>query len=858
QYQALLANPAMTGNLRSHYRRKDGSIIPIESTRRVLRSGGRSLIVGISRDVRERLAAEQELRQKDAYFRSLIENVSDAIAATDKTWRFLYVSPSIATLTGYTAEELIGKEFGSTTTLGDIAAVRERLAAALERSGEPQRVRVEMIRKDGELRVHDLVVSKGAGPGGDPIYIIAGRDVTDWIRAEEALRRSAEEFRTLAENAPDGFLRFDDELRCLFANSAILKSSGRSMGALLGRTLREIALPEELRRLWAEAIRRVLATGETQTVEYRYHGSRGEREYQARFAAERGPDGKPATVLVISRDITDRKRAERAIAESEARLRSIVEASAEPLLLVDPDGTMLFANPAAASLFDRPLEKLQGTPLGLPLGHGRPVDVEIMLPGGHVRPVEMQFAPTELNGKPMLVVSLHDLSERKHYEKHIEHLANHDGLTGLPNRTLLRDRVAQVISHARRTNGHVGLMFVDLDHFKLVNDSWGHVAGDMLLLEVARRLQLATRDGDTVARLGGDEFVVLLPDLARPDDIAVVARKLADALEEPIDVDGRSVRVTASIGISTFPGDGDDLESLLQCADAAMYRAKDAGRNGYQYYSAEMSAQARVRVETENGLRQALQQSELRLHFQPQLSFADGKVQGFEALMRWERPSHGMVPPAQFIPVAEESGLIMPMGQWALHTACREAMAWSSAGLGKLKVAVNLSARQFWRGSVTDVVRAALAESGLPPEQLELEITESVVARDLKQVMLSLEHLRRMGITIAIDDFGTGYSSLAYLRSLPIDKLKIDKSFIAGIPVDPEASALVGEIIRLAHVLSLEVVAEGVETAGQAAFLRDAGCEAMQGFFFSRPLAADDCATLLRSARCLQLDPLGP
>jgi len=452
-----------------------------------------------------------------------------------------------------------------------------------------------------------------------------------------------------------------------------------------------------------------------------------------------------------------------------------------------------------------------------------------------------------------IVGVLVDITPRKQAEQRIEHLASHDALTGLPNRTLLHDRVEQAIARARRVGGHVGLMFVDLDQFKLVNDSWGHLAGDALLLEVGRRLRATVREGDTVARLGGDEFVLLLPDLTRPGDATIVAAKLAETLAKPMVIEGREMRTSASIGIGLFPGDGADLDSLLQCADAAMYRAKEAGRNNYQFYSAEMGAQARTRVELEGGLRQALERGELRLHYQPQVDLVSGEIRAFEALLRWQHPVRGMIPPGEFIPVAEDSGLIVPIGQWALREACREAAEWAAAGLGSMKVSVNLSARQFWRGGVTEAVRAALSESGLAPWQLELEITESVVAKDLKQVMLTLEHLRRTGVTVAIDDFGTGYSSLAYLRSLPIQKLKIDRSFITDTPDDRGASALVAEIVRLAHVLSLEAVAEGVETERQAAFLREAGCEAMQGFLFSRALPAADCAQLLRSRRRLDL-----
>jgi diguanylate cyclase (GGDEF)-like protein/PAS domain S-box-containing protein len=803
---------------------------------------------GTGSDVTDLLAAGDTLRR----FRLALDNSGEMIGILDlETMRYVDVNDPLCAALGYTRNELLQMHPDEL-----IPFTREQLRATytlLTQGGDVPAIRSHYRCKDGSLLPYESRRHAVRSDGRWLIVSIA-RDIRRDLAAEEELRQREEAFRAVAENAPDGIMRFDADLRCVYANAAIMKTSGRPAEAMLGRTLAEFDLPARIRDSLEGAVRLALQSGETQTVEFLFQGPRGERYYQARLAPEKGPDGRPLSVLGISRDVTDRKRMEREMEQREARLRSIVHASAEPLLLVDADGRVMFSNPAAAVLFGRAEEGMDGELLGLPLSAGRAVELEILLPTGYGRPVEMQCNATQVDGRTVQVVSLHDLSERKQYEVHIHHLANHDGLTGLPNRTLLRDRVEQAIAHARRLQSHVALMFVDLDQFKLVNDSWGHNAGDTLLLEIASRLKTAVRDGDTVARLGGDEFVVLLQDLAQPGDCTLVARKIESALEAPVEVAGRPVRVTASIGIATFPGDGDDLDALLQCADAAMYQAKDAGRNGYQYYSSEMGAAARARVEIEGGLREALERNELLLHFQPQVRLRDGAVQGCEALLRWQRPGRGLVSPADFIPVAEESGLIVPIGDWVLRAACKEAAAWTQSGLGPMKVAVNLSSRQFWRGSVTDAVRAALDESGLPATQLEVEITESVLARDLDQVMRTLEQLRRMGVCVTIDDFGTGYSSLSYLRSLPIQKLKIDKSFVHGIPGDRQATALVGEIIRLAHVLSLEVVAEGVESAAQGRFLRDAGCEAMQGYFFSRPMPAVDCAAMLRAGRKLGLD----
>ena len=830
----------------------------------LLNSGDEHAFEGQTGELLERMAANvshglESLEAAEALrrFRVALDHSADMVVLVDlATMRLVDVNDTLCRMLGYSRAELIGKPVHETVTTS-----REALEQAYDRliadPSSTSSFRSEYRRRDGSLLPFEST-RRVLRSGERWLMIGIARDIRERLAAEQQLRKQQAEIRSLAANSPDGILRIDADLRCSFVNAAVEKVTGRAAAEIVGRNFLEQPMPAEVNAIWDTAVREAFATGKVQSAEFSFAGPMGLRHYQARFAPERSPEGAVQSVLVISRDLTDRKRAERAVAESEARLRSIVEATAQPLLLVGPDGITLFANPAAAALFGRSTAALEGAPFGLPLTDGRPADVDILLPDGTILPAEMQFATTELQGREVLVVSLHDLSERKRYEAHIQHLATHDGLTGLPNRTLLRDRMEQAILHARRTQRHVALLFVDLDQFKLINDSFGHAVGDALLLEVGARLHRAVREGDTVARLGGDEFVILAPDLSTPGDSAVVARKIAAALARPVTLGEKNMPVSASIGIALFPGDGDDLDSLLQGADAAMYRAKDAGRGNYQYYSAEMAEHARARVQTESGLRQALERGELRLHYQPQVELATGQVTGFEALLRWEHPQRGLVSPASFIPVAEESGLIVPIGQWALREACRQASAWAAAGLGSLKIAVNLSARQFWQGSVTEAVRVALAESGLPAAQLEVEITESVVARDLQQVLNALTQLRRMGVSVAIDDFGTGYSSLAYLRSLPIQKLKIDRSFIQGIPADPEASALVAEIVRLAHVLSLDVVAEGVETQPQAAFLRDAACESMQGFVFSRPLPGADCAALLRARRRFVFNPIEP
>ena len=425
-----------------------------------------------------------------------------------------------------------------------------------------------------------------------------------------------------------------------------------------------------------------------------------------------------------------------------------------------------------------------------------------------------------------------------------EHRAHHDELTGLPNRTLFADRAAVAIAHARRTNGRCAVLFLDLDRFKNVNDSLGHAVGNLLLQAVAKRLRASTRADDTVARLGGDEFVVLVPELHDPATATTVASSILDAFTDPFTVNGHRVFASPSIGIAIFPTDGDDADVLLKNADTAMYRAKERGRRTYCTYESSMNDHAHERLTLEAGLHGAIERNELRLHYQPKIHLPTGRLTGMEALLRWEHPELGLLQPGSFIALAEESGLILPIGEWALREACRQNKAWSDAGFEPLVVAVNLSPRQFQQQRIEDVTASILRSTGLDPQQLELEVTESLAMHEPAHVTATLSDLRAMGVKCSIDDFGTGYSGLSQLTQLPIDKLKIDKSFVATIDSDREAP-IVMAVVALAHGLGLEVVAEGVETDAQLERLQELGCDEMQGFLFSRAVSAEHFEQLL-------------
>ncbi len=441
---------------------------------------------------------------------------------------------------------------------------------------------------------------------------------------------------------------------------------------------------------------------------------------------------------------------------------------------------------------------------------------------------------------------INDVSERVNYQKELEYQATHDSLTGLANRNLLNDRITQAIAWAKRQDLSVGLMLLDLDHFKLINDASGHGAGDEMLKQVANRLSHCVRETDTVARLGGDEFVIILTDLPETGDVDIVAEKILAALARPFEINGHDVFVTASIGISLYPRDGDHGEILLRYADIAMYRVKEHGRNSVRQFIPEMGVTAISRLNMEGALRRALERHELTLHYQPKIELATGHIVGAEALVRWHHPQIGLIHPIEFIPLAEETGLILPLGEWVLAEACRQQVSWKKSGMADLKIAVNMSPRQFRQEDLSERVAAIFSETGADPAHVTLELTESMVMQDVNSTLVALRALKKLGVSISLDDFGTGYSSLSYLRRFPIDELKIDKSFINDIHENPDDAAIASAIIAMALSLSLSVVAEGVEKKEQAELLRKMGCSQVQGYYFGRPMDASGFAIRYR------------
>jgi diguanylate cyclase (GGDEF)-like protein/PAS domain S-box-containing protein len=449
------------------------------------------------------------------------------------------------------------------------------------------------------------------------------------------------------------------------------------------------------------------------------------------------------------------------------------------------------------------------------------------------------------------VSAQYDITATKRYESELEFQTNRDALTGLANRNLLRDRLSQAISYAYRYSHPIWLLFIDLDRFKFINDTLGHRAGDMLLKAVATRLQATVRETDTIARLGSDEFVLILPERTDAGLSTGIVQRIMDAIAQPLLIEGHEFFITSSIGVAVYPADGESPEELLKHADIAMYRAKETGRSNFQFYTSTMNERALERLRIESDLRNALERDEFVLYYQPQIDLRSNQIVGVEALIRWQHPEWGIVPPARFITLAEETGMIVPIGAWVIRTACMQAKAWQQRGLGNLRISVNLSARQFAQQDLVESVAQALSESGLDPTCLEIELTESLVMADVDHAIRILRELKALGVTLSIDDFGTGYSSLSYLKRFPIDVLKIDRSFVNDISVDTDNAAIVSSIISLAHSLRLLVIAEGVETQSQLNYLRENGCDQMQGYFFSRPVPAADLAQMCAEGKRL-------
>jgi diguanylate cyclase (GGDEF)-like protein/PAS domain S-box-containing protein len=779
---------------------------------------------------------------------------------------FRQVNRAFCAMLGYTREELEGKSFREVTHKDDLARDEEMLReirAGKEHTGSVDKRFITRSGREVWVRRSAAVVRRSNGE----VRLIVGAfiDLTEQRQKDADLERHLHFTRALLDAVPNPVFFRDREGRYLAYNRAWSDLFARGEN-WIGKTGFDV-FGEEVFREHHERDRALMERPSSTTYESLVPTNGEMRQMLYNKVSFVDQHGDVAGVISVATDVTRYKETETALEASEARFRVLTDSSIDLVSVMDATGLLQYQSAALRPLlgfdpvdtvgknvfdlihrddvegvraaFRRIVEGQQST---------EPIEMRLQHRDGSWRTFES--LGTNCLGNPHIhgvVFNSRDVTDRKVIQQRIQHLAYHDNLTGLPNRGLLQDRLARSIARAERSGRKVAVLFIDLDNFKNINDTLGHDVGDELLRQVSRRLSECVRLEDTIARQGGDEFIVLLDSLDDGRSASVVAQKILNSLRLPLSLGGTEQHVSGSVGIAVFPEDGRDPQTLMKNADTAMFHGKGLGKNTYQYFTAQMNIAVKRRMTLESALRRAVMQKDFVLHYQPQINLETGEIIAVEALVRWKSEDSGIIMPGDFIPLAEETGLINDIGEWVLREGCRQAKEWLDMGLARRRMAVNLSARQFSDKAFLDMVTRVLAESRLDPTLLELEITESQVMRQTEGMIMLLNRLSEMGVQLAIDDFGTGYSSLSYLKRLPIQKLKIDQSFIRDITVDPNDTAIVVAIINMAKSLELDTIAEGVETAGQLALLRSKGCREGQGYYFSPPLPAQEVYPLLRT-----------
>ena len=846
-------------------------------------------VVANVRDITERRKAEEALKEGEERYRTLVESVP-AVTYTDRAIGSypdiaVYTSPQIEALVGYSVEEWLDPE----RDLWEERLHPEDRAwvlAADERSkatGEPFAEEYRLIAKDGRVVWVRDEAALMRGERGEPLYwqgVLI--DVTDRKEAEEALKQSEERFRVLTQNSSDIVTLLTADGTIHYQSPSAERILGYRPEEMVGDNTFHYVHPEDLGRVEMAFAEGLKDPRRRPSAEYRFRHKDGSWVWLESVGTNLLDDPGVGEYVVNSRDVTQRKEAEEAIERLSRQSQLILDSAGEGIYGLDREGRTTFVNPAAVALTGFGAKELIGKdqhdfihhsrsdgtfypreecPIitGLTDGEVHHVDDEVFWrKDGTSFPVEYTSTPIREDGEIIgAVVTFTDITERKLMEERLQHQAFHDLLTDLPNRHLLMDRLDQALGRTRREKGHqVAVLLMDLDDFKAVNDSLGHKVGDLLLVIVAERLRRCLRLEDTLVRFGGDEFVVVLEGVEGAGDAARVAERMIGTLGEPFVLDGRELFIKPSIGIALGTSRTKSPEELLRDADTAMYQAKDESL-GYQVFDTTMHERAVRRLELENDLRRAIEREEFRLLYQPKVRLAEvDKIAEIEALLRWEHPQTGLMLPDEFIPLAEKTGLIVPIGRWVLKEVCRQVKEWQERypTAPPLVACVNLSASQIRRPGLLRDVSSALEESGIEARSLALEITESALVKDMETSVVLLKELRGLGVRFALDDFGSEYSSLSHLRRLPVDFVKVDKSFVWGLGKDPREAIIVEAIISLAHSLGLEVVGEGVETSEQLEYLRSMGCDLAQGYHLVRPLPSEEIDLLLEK-RLTPLDP---
>jgi diguanylate cyclase (GGDEF)-like protein/PAS domain S-box-containing protein len=850
------------------HRKKDGSIIDVEIVSHELDFHGIQAELVAPRDVTERKKAERALRRSEEYLAfaqgmtgvgSWVWNPSTTEIRywSQENYRIWDIEGAISF---EKALERIHPEDRLAHSQAVERAIREKTDFELD---------FRLIQRDGSIRyIHSIARERISEGDGHVEWIGAHIDFTERERAQAALRQSEERYRALFERSLDCVYIADFEGHFLDANQATLDLLGYRIEDVLGLTFESLLTEDQLPTA-LKAVDEILATGRQQNpIEYRLRGKDGRYIFVETQASLIERDGKPFAIQGIARDITERKLAEEALRRAEEKYRAIVDDAIVGIFQGTPEGRPVSVNRALARMhgYDSPEQlmaevsnvgrQLFVDPNALQeLGHMlekdrvlRNVELEIYDKDGIKKWVSANVrVVTDIDGKVVLHEgTVEDITVRKAAENQAQFLSFYDVLTGLPNRALLRDRIIVALLNARQRGEKVALLFLDLDRFKIINDSLGHSIGDLLLKQVAQRLKRWVQEQDTVAHMGGDEFLILLTGIKEIADAVAVAERVVKSMASEFVIPSHSLNITCSLGISIFPDHGGDAETLIRHADQAMYSAKEKGGNNFQLFKPGMSVEATARMTLESSLRLAVAKKEFFLEYQPQLDLATGQITGCEALIRWRHPELGLVLPNKFIPVAESSGLIGPIGEWVLKTACAQARQWQDDGLSRVPVAVNVSALQFRQEGFVELIKTVLQETGLAPEFLDLELTESMLLTDAEVMLSRLQQLRAMGVKLTIDDFGTGYSSFNYLKHFQVHKLKIDRSFMRDVMISQGDAAIAVTIIIMAKSLGLRVLAEGVENEEQVSFLRSHNCDEIQGNSFSQPLPAAEFADKLR------------
>jgi diguanylate cyclase (GGDEF)-like protein/PAS domain S-box-containing protein len=825
--------------------------------------------VGIDRDAGLLVSTYQEttaLRDAEERFQRAFEDAGIGMAITGLDGRFMRVNRSLAALLGRDLGEMAGTPVRDVTHPGHHESDREAMRALVAGELTTYRTEKRYLHSSGVEAWVALDVSLVRDADGAPLYFLSQMtDIGERRAAEEALAESEERFRTLAAASPVGIFAIADDGRLAYANERLRGIFGLPGDVLDGTPWLERVAPDDRERVIGE-FRRARALGVRASLDVRVEAGI-DRWARIHMAPVSDGAGHATGLVGTVEDVTVEVTARMALMAREAEYRMLAEHSTDFLSRHALDGTFLYASPVARSLLGWDPDAMLGqTPRALGLDHpedGEIVDRHWVQAMRADRPRTAAYRARRRDGsvvwlettlravraaggeaQEMVCVS-RDISERKSAELELAHRALHDGLTGLPNRTLFLDRLGQALRRSRRRERGVAVVFLDLDRFKVVNDSLGHKAGDRLLVDVAMRLSSALRPSDTLARFGGDELTLLCEDIGDAADARVIAQRLLDTFAEPFLVQDGEAFLQASIGVALSRDGFEVPEDLIRDADAAMYRAKDRGQ-GVEVFDEAMRQDVHDRLALEAALRRGIGRGELRLHCQPLVSLADARIEGFEALVRWEHPERGLVPPGSFIPLAEETGLIVPIGAWVLGEACATLRRIiDETQMSNLQVSVNVSPRQLQQPDFVGQVRDALESNGLDPGSLVVEITESAIMETGAAAIL--RGLKELGVRLAMDDFGTGYSSLAHLRRFPLDVIKVDRSFVAGLG-DGQGSSIAGAIVSLAHALGLRTVAEGIEDEEQRRAVMALGCDVGQGFLFARPMPADDLTRLLAAS----------